>query len=433
MCVIDLSLFAAVSSPSLSSVVLFVAIHPAIRGSTSSKRLASGCFPGAPKNTRFLVPATDSEHEVEGLECFTNSLSIRVQYYRLFEYSLKWKTPMSPRRSSRLSEVSKKSPQGSPSSDEEVIQRRLKGKRQRAGLKKTKEGNSVVTDEGRDIIDIINSTHDAKRVTEDDGGKFVLVSEGMDESDDDRHSVASSLASGPSLLRNASPKKPRPSQGLCSACKTLQQRAKKMKAPIKNKLLDTDPKSLTCDQWVLIKTRKPRRLPNVKGKLLIHVQLVKKRLKVKNGTNRLAQCVGERESSACWRPHPFLQRNLKRVRVLVKKAQKKTRRKRTRTGSQSTRVAKQQRRHSNNRISDSSADMSGAHPTSGHYSSPGHSSDSSEPDINLSVELIPSLVTLETSEPRGTPPEQKAPKRRGGFRDLLVQLRGSSTIVRETR
>lgn len=146
---------------------------------------------------------------------------------------------MSPRRSSRLSEVSKKSPQGSPSSDEEVIQRRLKGKRQRAGLKKTKEGNSVVTDEGRDIIDIINSTHDAKRVTEDDGGKFVLVSEGMDESDDDRHSVASSLASGPSLLRNASPKKPRPSQGLCSTCKTLQQRAKKMKAPIKNKLLDT--------------------------------------------------------------------------------------------------------------------------------------------------------------------------------------------------
>lgn len=144
---------------------------------------------------------------------------------------------MYPRRSSRPPKASKSSPQRSPSPVEEVIQRRLRGKRRRTGLRKAEAGDGVVsTHEGkdRDIIDIINTAHDAQRVAEDDEVKFVEVSDkGVDESDEDCVSVTSSVASGPSVLY----KKQRP-QGFCSACRKLYQKAKKMKAPIKNKLLD---------------------------------------------------------------------------------------------------------------------------------------------------------------------------------------------------
>ncbi|XP_070774951.1 uncharacterized protein [Enoplosus armatus] len=201
-----------------------------------------------------------------------------------------------------------------------------------------------------------------------------------------------------------------------------------------------DPKSLTCDQWVLIKKCRPRRLPNARGKLLIHVQLVKNSLEVKSGAK---QCVGEGESSACSRPHTFLQRNLRRrFRVPVKKGRKKNRRKRTRDDSQGPRAAKQQRLHSNSHIqhlSISCTDNNGLHPTGGHSSSPDFVCGSDQEmgnsaDQDVTVELIPSSVTLEITKPRDATPKQKAPKKRGGFRDLLAQLRGnSSVIVRETR
>ncbi|XP_037642670.1 uncharacterized protein si:ch211-227n13.3 isoform X1 [Sebastes umbrosus] len=379
-------------------------------------------------------PVTDSKYEADSLLSFIHSLSISVEYSRSFEYCLERKSPMYPRRSSRPPKVSKRR---SPSPDEGVIERKLRGRRQKTELRKTKEDNGVVdADEGKglDIIDIINSSLDAKRVAEEDEGKFVEVAdEGVDGSDEDCSSVNSSVASGPSLLRSASPKKLRPSKGLCSACKARYQKAKKMKAPLKNKLLNNDPKSLTCDQWVLMKKWRPRRLPDARGKLSIHVQLVKKRLEVKNGANRPAQYVGEEESSACLRPHAFLQRNLRR-RVRVKPV-KKNRRKRTRDGSQGPRIAKQQRLHSNNRRQHISVDL-----TSGHNSSsPGLEGCSGQEvsdksDTNLAVELIPSTVAMETIEPKEVPPVQKAPKRTGGFRDLLAQLRGnSSRIVRETR
>ncbi|GLD51375.1 uncharacterized protein AKAME5_000444600 [Lates japonicus] len=353
-------------------------------------------------------PVADIGSEANGLESFIHSLSIRVEYYRSFEYRLKWKGPMYPRRSSRLPQASKKSPQRSPSPNEEVIQRKLRGKRRGAWQRKTKADEGVVNTDKRskrDIIDIINDTRDAS-VAEKDEGKFVAIADkGVDESDDDCCSVNSSIASGPSLLPHTSPRKQRPAQGLCSACQKLYQRAKKMKAPIKNKLLDNDPKSLTCDQWVLIKKWMPRRLPNARGKLLIHVQRVTKKLRVKKG---LKQHVGE--SSACSRPHTFLQRNLRCcVRATVKKdRKKKMRRKRTRDDSQGSRVAKQQRRHSN-RHRQHTGDDSGPLPTS-------------------------SPVALETTKPKELKPKQKTTKKTSGFRDLLAQLRGnSSIIVRETR
>ncbi|XP_042353746.1 uncharacterized protein si:ch211-227n13.3 isoform X2 [Plectropomus leopardus] len=329
---------------------------------------------------------------------------------------------MYPKRSSRLSEASRKSVQRSPSPNEDVIQRRVRAKRQRTGLERTREDDSVVTDEGkdRDIIDIINSTHDAK---EEDEGFVKVADEGVYESDDDRHSVTSSIASGPSLLHHASPKTLRSSRVLCSACKTVQQRAKRMKAPIKDKLFNNDPKSLTCDQWLLIKNWRPRRRPSARGRLLIHLQLVKERLQMKKRRR-------ERDSPACSRPHAFLQRNLRRVRVPVKKGRKKNRRKRTRDGSKSPRVAKQQRLHGNTHsrhISDTSVDMSVPRPASG---SPGFQG-LSDREINSQADTD---VTVEFNDTRddGTP-RQAPPKKRGGFRDLLVQLRGNSTIVRETR
>ncbi|XP_056248240.1 uncharacterized protein si:ch211-227n13.3 isoform X1 [Seriola aureovittata] len=392
-------------------------------------------------------PATDSRSEADGLESCSHSFSIKVEYYRSLEYYLEWERPMNPRRSSRLPKAAKKSPQRSPSRNEEVIQRKLRSKRQRTGQRKTEAGDGVInTDEGsnRDIIDIINYTHDVKCVAEEDEGKLVEIADnGVDESDEDCASVTSSVASGPSVLYHTTSKKRRRPRDLCSACQKLYQRAKKMKAQIKNKLLDNDPKSLTCDQWVLIKKWRPRRLPNATGKRLIHVKLVQKRLALKKGVKRSEQQVIEGESSACSRPHTFLQRNLRRcIKVPVKKERKNKRRKRTSDDSQGSRVAKQQRLHSNShhqRIDNSCTDSGRLQPTSGHGSSPGFESCSdqetnNQADTDQTVELIPCTVTLETNEHRELLARQQKAKKTSGFRDLLAQLRGnSSMIVRETR
>ncbi|XP_022610600.1 uncharacterized protein LOC111228809 isoform X2 [Seriola dumerili] len=310
---------------------------------------------------------------------------------------------MNPRRSSRLPKAAKKSPQRSPSPNEEGIQRKLRSKKQRTGQRKTEAGDGVInTDEGsnRDIIDIINYTHDVKCVAEEDEGKFVEIADkGVDESDEDCASVTSSVASGPSVLYHTTSKKRRRPRDLCSACQKLYQRAKKMKAQIKNKLLDNDPKSLTCDQWVLIKKWRPRRLPNA--------------------TRNLRRC----------------------IKVPVKKERKNKRRKRTSDDSQGSRVAKQQRLHSNShhqRIDNSCTDGGRGQPTSSHGSSPGFESCSdqetnNQADTDQTVELIPCTVTLETIKPRELLARQQKAKKTSGFRDLLAQLRGnSSMIVRET-
>ncbi|XP_023130180.2 uncharacterized protein si:ch211-227n13.3 isoform X2 [Amphiprion ocellaris] len=250
---------------------------------------------------------------------------------------------MCPQRSIRRPKSSERRPQKSPVSNEDVIQRRLKNQRLRTLQRKAEaEDSRVDPDDWRqcDIIDVISCTHDAKHVAMEttEGQKPVEITDkGLTESDDDCVSVCSSIASGPSLLHHVTPKKPRLPQNLCSACRKLYQKAKRTKAPIKSKLLDIDPKSLTCDQWVLIKSWTPRGLTNVSGKLLCHVHL-KKEVRVREG-----------ESSGCSRPHAFLQRNLRRCVKVAKKNQKKRNgRKRRRNNSQGSRAAKQQRLHSNN-------------------------------------------------------------------------------------
>lgn len=119
-----------------------------------------------------------------------------------------------------------------PSSDKDVFQRRLEGKRQR----RTRSVDGLVNaqETGHDIIDIINSTHEAEHVAMEDGATFVEIADkGVDESDDDCHSVPSSVASGPSLSYYT-----RPTQEWCSSCQELYQKARGLKAVIKNKVLD---------------------------------------------------------------------------------------------------------------------------------------------------------------------------------------------------
>ncbi|KAJ4918642.1 hypothetical protein JOQ06_005117 [Pogonophryne albipinna] len=328
---------------------------------------------------------------------------------------------MLTRRSSSLTKASKKIAQRDPSPDEEVIQRKLRSRPKRNGLKKIETSDSRVHAEerrDRDILDVINSTLEAKSVGEEDEERFVEVTdEGVDDSDADCVSV-SSIVSGPSLPHNASRRKPLLSQGLCTACRSLYEEAKKSKRPMKDKLLDNDPKSLTCDE-----------------KLLIQVQLVKKRLKATNGAKRNSQCGRKLESSACTRPHSFLQRNLRRCLRTPMKQMKKNRGKRRRVGSQGPRVAKQQRLRSNHHLQNihvSSTDKSSI--LSAGLEGQIDQQVSDESNTDLTVQLIPANVSLEPTEPRELPSNQKAAKKACGFRDLLAQLRcNSSMVVKESR
>lgn len=144
---------------------------------------------------------------------------------------------MCPQRSNRQPRASKKNTKTSPAPEEEVIQRQLRGRRRRG---KGSTGDSLcIAGEGTgcDILDII-ATQEEKHVGEEDGGKVVEIADKeLDDLDEDRVSVCSSTASGPSFYHSTY-RKARPSQNLCLACQKLYQKAKKIKTPIINKLLD---------------------------------------------------------------------------------------------------------------------------------------------------------------------------------------------------
>lgn len=147
---------------------------------------------------------------------------------------------MAPRRSARSTRASEKKSQSGPSPKKKVVPHRTKGRTQRTGLRKNKAHESVVekNDEGvRDIIDIINSMHEAKQASTDEGVLAEVAPGGGSDSEEDRCSV-SSVASGPSGLQNTNNDKRRLSPGMCSACQKIHQKTKKMKAPVKDKLSD---------------------------------------------------------------------------------------------------------------------------------------------------------------------------------------------------
>lgn len=351
-----------------------------------------------------------NKFDADDLGSFTHLLFFKVEYYsRSIKYCVKWKGSMCPQRSNRQPRASKKNTKTSTAPEEEVIQYQLRG-RKRRGTGNTGDSLCITGGgTGRDILDIIG-TQEEKHVGEEDGGKAVdTADKELDDLDEDRVSVCSSTASGPSFYHSTS-RKGRPSQNLCLACQKLYQKAKKIKTPAINKLLDNDPMSPTCDQWVLIKKWTSRRLPNAKGQLLSHIKKIKKACATQSEQR-------VEESAACSRPHTFLHRNLRRcVKAKKERKKNKNRRKRPRDGSQGTRVAKQQRLHSNTPIK-----ISRVEPNSRRKSS-------SQGNRGVTAEAIPSSVTQED-----TTPSKRVPKQTGRFRNLLTELRSkSSMIVRET-
>lgn len=210
---------------------------------------------------------------------------------------------MYPRQSSRIRRGSKEEFQGSPSPNEPIHHKWMKKKK--SALRKTKVDDSGAnTDDERDCEILDMDSTQQKHLKKDEGWFARVDDEGVDLSDEDCGSV-SSISSGPSALDSSNSRKQWLSQGFCSACWNLYKKAKKMKAPIKNKLDNgewshcwrkkcsifyrtvvnlfpfkhviltcsvccfvmfiTDPNSLTCDQWVLLKKRRPKRVTNITG------------------------------------------------------------------------------------------------------------------------------------------------------------------------
>ncbi|KAM8838252.1 uncharacterized protein ACB058_015025 [Synchiropus picturatus] len=309
-----------------------------------------------------------------------NTVTLKVEYYRSYEYQLKWPIMVNTRHSGKLKKTLKKT-QRQPVNSE--------------------EGGAV------DLSELIGGDQE-----------LLSVSDGVKQSDEDSRSSISSLASGPSRsYQDAAPY-------LCSTCLKLYERAKKMKR-IKDKLLDNDPCSLLCDQWVLRKKWRVSRRPNTEGKLMqvvcrITIQL-KKRRPEQSG----------RESD-CSRPHPFLQRNL-RVKPRFKKQRNK--RKRLRQGGQGPRSAKQQRLHGNSRqrrppsINSTQSNRTLDGNCSGFWDGDGDSVFAEESQL----ESEPIAVSMATHPNRDFTGKQEETLKQSGFRDLLAQLSNTSTIIRENR
>ncbi|KAF6730842.1 hypothetical protein FQA47_008463 [Oryzias melastigma] len=144
-----------------------------------------------------------------------------------------------------------------------------------------------------------------------------------------RKSVAQKAAAerpGPLFHHHDTAQKPKPVHNLCPACHKLYQTVKRHRAPIKDKLLDNDPSSLTCDQWVLIKKWLPRKLSHSSRLSRGDARFI---------PLRREQRVGAGEPMTCSRPHIFLQRNLRQcTRLLAEKKRKTKTRKQRKAGSQ---------------------------------------------------------------------------------------------------
>uniref|UniRef100_A0A1A8IXT3 Uncharacterized protein n=1 Tax=Nothobranchius kuhntae TaxID=321403 RepID=A0A1A8IXT3_NOTKU len=320
------------------------------------------------------LDGTESKCDAHG---FSQSWSITVDYYKTFEYSLKWKRPMSLRSSSRLSKTSSKSVQKGPASNAAVSQ---------------EDGNY-------DLINIIDGPE--REAVE-------IVDNGLSESDG---KLLTSINSGPAIMRHPTPKTLKSTPALCSACLELYQQAKAAETPIKNKLQDHDPKSLTCDHWVLIKKWMPRRLPDAR-KL--------------DKVVTLGQGKQPEESPACSRQHIFLRRNLSRARLQAKKGRNESRRKRRRDDSHGCRAAKQRHLRSRGYQDRNVTNMDGESNSSFIFCSFEGSRKPQMDPMSLPEPSVPLKAAVVQAK-------QKTPKKTSGFRELLAQLRGHrNSIVKET-
>ncbi|XP_015233493.1 PREDICTED: uncharacterized protein LOC107086809 isoform X1 [Cyprinodon variegatus] len=328
----------------------------------------------------------------------SHSRIIKIEYHRSYKYWLKWTVPMSIRRSSRL-----KSTHNSPTRDRYNPKPRLRTRRGRSSLKETDSNES----KDCDIIDLINKNPNKSHVPEHKTSTEAVgfLSYGLDESNDESDSESSSIASGPSTL--CYDNREELYCHLCSPCHKLYEKAKRLKEPVKNKLLNNDPESLDCDQWVLLKRWTPGRRPNAKRKLLSHVQL--------DGID----VPRPKHSSPCSRQHTFLRRNLRQSKLLAKRNRKKRRRS---SNSQGPRVFKQQRLQNGQdaELKDLGETLNSS------FSSCSNLQDFSSPETQSQDRIDETRASAEIQN-------QERPPKRAEFRKLLAQLqRNSSVIIKET-
>lgn len=143
------------------------------------------------------------------------------------------------RRSTRWTRPSEGDSQSSPNPKQKVGIRRTRGKTKRASSKESDAQNGVDDtndDEAHDIIDLIDMD-EAQRASTEQEVNVGEAHRGGSDSEEDGHSV-SSLSSGPSIPRYTTHKNPESSPTMCSVCLKLHQKAKRMKRPMKDKLLD---------------------------------------------------------------------------------------------------------------------------------------------------------------------------------------------------
>ncbi|XP_057713532.1 uncharacterized protein si:ch211-227n13.3 isoform X2 [Corythoichthys intestinalis] len=318
---------------------------------------------------------------------------------------------------------SKKQRDKSSSTSEHVFVRRTKNY-----TRKTKFGVTKNNQEDENLGNLFDNSHVVEQPEKANGTQ--LLDRELDSS---LESGCPSTSSSPTKA-SAPYKKRKSPTGLCPLCQKLYQRAKRLKTPIKDKFLDNDPTSLTCDHWVLLKKWMPRRLTYPIGKLshtleLLHTHLNRsKKAKQKKQHNR--------PKNLCSRLHIFLQRNLRQFRkVQVKKGGKRNRKKRARNDSQGPRVTRQKRHLGNSLPQNNSghrSDQSRFHSTSEDMDVKGQNMD--EGDKNATVNVHPSKSLLETSKLGYTAQKQRAPTKKTEFQELLAQVRGNrSTIFNETQ
>ncbi|XP_062336951.1 uncharacterized protein si:ch211-227n13.3 isoform X1 [Osmerus eperlanus] len=333
--------------------------------------------------------------------------SSELQYTRVrLQYSVSWRVSM---RSLKPLRHGKKHQETVNHSDA-ALQARMTG-RQQTRLDTRLEDS--ITDNGLDldIIDCIDKHHYKHPVIDLELPEQQEVGADSDgESDADSCCSLDSKASGPSYpWDQASLLEPTVHPDLCSGCQKLFREAKKSKTQ-RDAFPITVPSDLSCDQWVLKKPWRPRRLPNTKGRLWTHVGRIRKRQQNEGNRKQI-----EASQLTCSRPHIFLQRILRGcVRQAVSSGRRRGKRKRRlHSSDRSAHVAKQHR-----------LDCDPGSQNDSHSDNP----EQGDSDV-LILDVVPKSVTMETPPSPVREPKPEVRRKKGSFRDLLAQLSCNRSII----
>ncbi|KAM9791370.1 uncharacterized protein si:ch211-227n13.3 [Syngnathus typhle] len=359
-----------------------------------------------------------TEYQSDCFESYSKSRQVKWLFQSSSVCNLSWRVRMSNKHSSRLKTASKKKFDKSPKLSEHVVQRRIQPKRRRRNMEFDDSNIHKKDDSVCDIIDLINS-HIEEEPKKDSSVK-VVFDQGLHDSDSQ---CCSSTA--PSPQKVMTPRQTRSPTGLCPSCQKLYQRAKTLKTPIKDKLLDNNPTSLICDQWFLVKKWKPRRLPH-SGRISHSVLRVHTQLK---GKKKAKQNNQDGHKNFCSRQHVFLQRNLRRPhQVAERKQRKRNLRKRQRDDSQGSRMAKQKYLpppDNSSKCNNKSAFQLSCLNVEGFHSEESTNEDNSSVTSNVSC----TNFTLESTKLGDIMPKPTASRTKSSFQHLLTQLRGNSSMI----